>query len=109
VLNDARDGSAWMYSFSGVEPMVFTFYGAKAGSAAETLQNRLNDIDASSSVRRLLEEENVRYVLVGEGFVRPGMERIPGMDRLSDVEGLREVFRNDDAAIYEVVAAVPTG
>src|SRR5690606_11847924 len=35
VLNDSRDGSAWMYSFSGVEPMVFTFYGAPPRSSAE--------------------------------------------------------------------------
>jgi hypothetical protein len=31
------------------------------------------------------------------------MQRSPGLRRLSDVEGLEEVFGNDAARIYEVV------
>jgi hypothetical protein len=109
VMNDRLDGSVWMYSFSGVEPMVFTFYGAEPRSAADRLQNRLNQLDRNDSIRRLVDEENVRYVIVGEGFVRPEMKRAPGMKYLMSVDGLERVFRNDDAVIYEVVPAVPAG
>jgi hypothetical protein len=109
VMNDRLDGSVWMYSFSGVEPMVFTFYGAEPRSAADRLQNRLNQLDRNDSIRRLVDEENVRYVIVGEGVVRPEMKRAPGMKYLMSVDGLERVFRNDDAVIYEVVPAVPAG
>jgi hypothetical protein len=105
VLNDADDGSVWMYSFARVEPMVFTFYGAHPGSVSARLQNHLNQLDRSPAVRDLLEKEGVRYVIVGKGFVRPGMERALGMTHLSAVKGLKTVFRNQDAVIYEVVPA----
>jgi hypothetical protein len=105
VINDQLDGSVWMYAVAGVEPMVFTFYGAPPGSVAEQLQQKLNKLDRNPSVRRLLEEANVRYVIVGDGFVRPGMQRAPGMRRLASVAGLERVFGNDDAVIYEVLPA----
>lgn len=109
VMNDRLDGSVWMYSFSGVQPMVMTFYGAPPRSPADRLQNRLNQMDRNDSIRRLLDEENVRYVVVGEGFVRPEHRRAPGMRYLTGVDGLERVFRNDDAIVYEVVPAVPAG
>jgi hypothetical protein len=103
VMNDAHDGSVWMYSAAGVEPMVFTLYGAPAGTDAAHLQNRLNQMDRVPSVRRVMEEASVRYVIVGQGFVRPEMKRAPGLRHLSRVDGLEQVFRNEDAVIYEVV------
>jgi hypothetical protein len=109
VMNDAHDGSVWMYASAGVKPMVFTFYGAHAGSPAQTLENRLNQMDRVPSVRRLIEKEHVRYVIVGNGFVRPEMTRAPGLRDLGDVHGLHEVFRTADATVYEVVAAASAG
>jgi hypothetical protein len=103
VMNDRLDGSVWMYSSAGVEPMEWTFYGTPAGSVADRLTNSLNEMDDDPSVRRLVEEAGIRYVVVGEGFVRLGMERSPGLRNLAGVAGLEQVFRNDDARIYEVV------
>jgi hypothetical protein len=104
-MNDAHDGSVWMYASAGVKPMVFTFYGAHPGTDAQVLERRLNQMDRVPSVRRLLEKDGVRYVIVGQGFVRPDMTRAPGLRSLNRVEGLRRVFRNADAEIYEVVPA----
>jgi hypothetical protein len=109
VMNDRNDGSVWMYSFAGVEPMVFTFYGARPGTDAEQLQEKLNRLDRDPSVRRLVEEADVRYVIVGDGFVRLDMERAPGLRNLDRVDGLEPVFRNDQAVIYEVLPAAPQG
>jgi hypothetical protein len=108
-MNDRFDGSVWLYSFSGVQPMVFTFYGAPPRSVADRLERRLNRLDYDPSVRRLVDTANVRYVVVGEGFVRPGMTRAPGLQHLTVVKGLKQVFRNDDATVYQVVSPVPTG
>ncbi len=109
VMNDRFDGSVWMYASAGVEPMVFTFYGAPEGSPPERLFEELNRMDEEPAIRRLVDEENVRYVLLGDGFIRPGMERARGLKHLRSVDGLEQVFRNDDAVIYEVLAPVPQG
>jgi hypothetical protein len=104
VMNDRLDGSVWMYSFSGVQPMVMTLYGAPAGSAADRLQSGLNRLDRSAAVQRLVAKADVRYVFLGKGFIREGMKRAPGLTDLGDVHGLKRVFGNRDATIYEVVA-----
>ncbi|MCZ2806493.1 hypothetical protein O2W18_15390 [Modestobacter sp. VKM Ac-2983] len=103
VMNDRLDGSVWMYSYAGVEPMVFTFYGPPAGSVADRLQERLNQLDTSAAVRRMVEEANVRYVFLGGGFIREGMQRIEGLRDLDAVDGLKRVFANESAIVYEVV------
>ena len=109
VMNDAHDGSVWMYSAAGVEPMVFTFYGAHPGTDAERLQNGLNQMDRVPSMRRLVEKAGVKYVIVGQGFVRPAMTRAAGLRNLDRVHGLERVFQNKDAVIYQVVAAAAVG
>jgi hypothetical protein len=103
VMNDRLDGSVWMYASAGVEPMEWTFYGTPPGSVADRLTSGLDEMDDDPSVRRLVEEAGIRYVVVGEGFVREGMERSPGLRHLAGVEGLEQVFGNDAARVYEVV------
>jgi MYXO-CTERM domain-containing protein len=105
VMNDRLDGSVWMYAVAGVEPMEWTFYGVPSGSPIEQLYERLNRMDGDAGIRELLAEERVRYVVVGEGFVRDWVDRAPGLRRLDGVDGLERVYDNDDAAVYEVVAA----
>ena len=105
VMNDRHDGSAWMYAKAGVEPLEFNFFGAEDGTVVARLCNSLNQMDDSRLVRRLLREEHVRYVIVGEGFVMPYHVRAPGLEGLDQVQGLRQVFSNDAAVVYEVVGA----
>ena len=45
---------------------------------------------------------NAPYVLVGAGNVRPWLGPSAGMKDLADVTGLREVYRNPGAVVYEV-------
>lgn len=104
VMNDRLDGSVWMYATAGVEPMEWTFYGAQPGSVADDLHGDLNQMDHDASVRRELRQAHVRYVIVGEGFVRD-VPRAPGLRNLDKVQGLRQVFHNSGATIYEVESA----
>jgi hypothetical protein len=104
VMNDRLDGSVWMYAKAGVAPMEWTFYGAQPGSAADRLHTSLNKMDTSPAVRRLLANNHVEYVIVGRGFVRADIQRAPGLQDLSQVHGLQQVYRTRDAIIYQVVA-----
>jgi hypothetical protein len=103
VINDRQDGSVWMYAVTGVQPMESTFVGSGPDTVAGQLYGRFNQLDDDPEVRRLVDEANVRYAIVGEGFVNDWLTRAPGLQDLDDVRSLREVFRNDDAVVYEVV------
>jgi hypothetical protein len=108
VMNDRFDGSVWMYASAGVQPMEWTFYGAPAGSVVSRLRENLNQLDRSATVRGLVEKADVRYVIVGRGFMR-GLPRAHGLTGLARVQGLSQVFHNKDATIYEVRAAAEAG
>ncbi len=102
VMNDRWDGSVWMYAVAGVRPVEWTFYGSAVDSPAWVLTQDFRDLDTSRRVQDAVRELDVRYVVVGQGFLRPDMTRAPGLVGLQRVEGLTEVFRNSDAVIYEV-------
>jgi hypothetical protein len=103
VMNDRRDGSVWMYALTGVRPMDPTYAGAGPDTVTGQLYAEFNQIDVDPAVRRLVDEANVRYVIVGEGFVYDQPNRAPGLEELDRVSSLREVFRNSGAVIYEVL------
>ena len=102
VVNDVADGGVWMYALAGVRPVNWTFYGAPPGTDAQFLLDNLNRLDTDPRVRSVLEALNARYVLVGAGEVRPWLGPSAGMKDLADVAGLREVYRNPGAVVYEV-------
>jgi hypothetical protein len=102
VVNDVADGGVWMYALAGVRPVNWTFYGALPGTDAQFLLDNLNRLDTDPRVRAVLETLNARYVLVGAGEVRPWLGPSVGMKDLADVVGLREVYRNSEAVVYEV-------
>jgi hypothetical protein len=103
VMNDRLDGSVWMYAVAGVQPMEWTFYGTKPDSVPDTLHVRLNDMDDDPAIARMVAEANVRYVIVGRGFVRNVPVRAPGLQYLRYVDGLEQVYKNEQATIFEVV------
>ncbi|MCE3550356.1 hypothetical protein LWC33_02640 [Pseudonocardia sp. RS11V-5] len=108
VVNDVQDGAVWMYGLDGVMPVNWTFYGARPGSDAQFLLDNLNQLDQSPRVRETLARLNVKYAIFGQGMVRPGETRSPGMVNLSSVAGLQPVYQNSGATIYEILpAAVP--
>ena len=106
VMNDPSDGSAWMWAMHGVRPMFGQAVLTPIRPALEPDQDaaltRFNCLDSSPEIRRIVEEYNIEYVYVGEGFIIPTMERAPGLRGLSDVESLQLVFDNGGAQIYRI-------
>ncbi|CCH27494.1 DUF6541 family protein [Actinosynnema sp. NPDC047251] len=102
VMNDVTDGSAWMYAVAKVEPVVWSFYGAPDGSTESYLVANLRLINVDPKVREGLDRLKVRYVILGKGFVRPWGNRARGLYSLPLVKGFHQVYRTDDATIYEI-------
>lgn len=102
VLNDVFDGSAWLYAVAEVEPVEWTFYGTPEGSPNNYLVRNLNKINRDPRVREALDELNVRYVIIGQGYVRLDKKLTPGLSGLDRTPGFREVFRNAGATVYEI-------
>lgn len=102
VLNDYQDGSLWMYAVDGVEPVKWTFNNVTQGTTAQYLLDNLNRLDSDPRVREAMKDVNARYVFVGAGTVRNDDLRSPGMIGLDSVSGLRPVFRDPDAVVYEL-------
>ncbi|WP_285612057.1 DUF6541 family protein [Actinokineospora globicatena] len=111
VANDPHDGSPWMWAIDGVQPLfkvsvIGPIPPRKDGSNdASIILNRLNDLDTDSSVRRAVENLKISYVFVSRGSVKadPMAPVAIGLQDLDEVSGLREVYRNTDSTIYQVV------
>ncbi|SDH43616.1 hypothetical protein SAMN05216553_12224 [Lentzea fradiae] len=107
VMNDAADGSAWMWALEEVRPV----FGHALNGVAEPkvvgedraeLFTSFNRLDSDREVRAIVERLKVTYVFEGWGFAAPGIERAPGMRGLDQVKSLELVFSNEQAKIYKV-------
>lgn len=135
VMNQNSDGSAWMYSMTGIKPVnghievarvpadsdlsrrVTTIDPPPPGPDVEVftmsdaqmlLHKRFNRIDTDPEVRATVERLNVQYVIVGRGHVRTWFRRAEGLRGLESVRSLELVYENPDARIYRVLPAADT-
>ncbi|WP_018683445.1 DUF6541 family protein [Actinokineospora enzanensis] len=102
VMNDAMDGSVWMYAFSGVQPVEWTYYGSPKGTDPYLLYQGLNKLDTDRDVRAAIQRNRIRYVILGTGYMRGHTERPEGLDDLAAIPDIKMVFENDAAMIYEL-------
>jgi len=106
VMNDPGDGSPWMWSLAGVRPIFahIIFPGVELSMSAQTqtLFNSFHCLDADPEVRDLIEEYDISYVYVGEGFVRADFTRPSGLRDLGAADSLDLVYRQGEIAIYRI-------
>jgi len=102
VMNDPYDGSVWMYALTKLRPVEWNLRGPD-GHASALLLEELNRRGDAPEVERALSDLDVHYVVVGTGFVRADLRRAPGLVGLAKVPGLRRVYENANAAVYEVL------
>ncbi|PRX47913.1 hypothetical protein B0I33_105497 [Prauserella shujinwangii] len=104
VMNDRMDGGNWMYALEGIRPVEWKYNGPLPDTPQRLLTRRLDQLGEGpwdAELRAALDQLNVRYVLVGRGFVRD-VERRLGLRQLRGNPHFTEVFRNRDAVIYEI-------
>lgn len=106
VMNDPGDGSPWMWSLADVRPIfphiIFPGVQLSMSVEAQTLFNSFQCLDADPEVRELIEDYNISYAYVGEGFVRADFTRPYGLRDLGAADSLDLVYRQGDIAIYRV-------
>ncbi|MEO6090561.1 MAG: DUF6541 family protein, partial [Umezawaea sp.] len=102
VLNDRNDGSAWMYAISGAHPVAGHFDGSLESPDLTSLQNDFRKYETDPRVRSTIKRLNVKYVMVGRGYVRDFNRRAPGLRDLNSAAFLTKVYENEDAVIYRL-------
>ncbi|MGH3440175.1 MAG: DUF6541 family protein, partial [Sciscionella sp.] len=106
VMNDRYDGSAWMYAIAGVHPVAAHFDASKlAGTGPALLGADFNRYQSDPMVRADVRKLNVRWVMVDTGYVHPkhGYTRQAGLLGLAHDDWLRQVYRNADVTIYQLI------
>jgi hypothetical protein len=108
VMNDRNDGTAWMYAIVGVRSVVGHYDGTWIGPDAALLADSFNSYDDNPAVREAVARENIRYVMIGRGFIREYFRRQPGLRDLDGAAFLEKVYENEDAVVYKLRPAAGT-
>ncbi|MET9628573.1 DUF6541 family protein [Lentzea sp. NPDC006480] len=109
VMNDRQDGSVWLYALAGVQPMEWSYYGAKEETDQGILTRHLQDIDKDPKIRQIIDEHGIKYVLFGVGYVRPYTIPAPGLQTLDKLPEMKKVYENPQARVYEILPAGSNG
>lgn len=105
VMNDRGDGSVWMYALTGVQPVAARYSDPDGVEPDQLLlAQRFRDVDTDPAVRAAADRLGVRWAVVGEGFLREGAVREPGLVDLDRVPSLRRVWSNGAFTIYRLTA-----
>ncbi len=106
VLNDPNDGSAWMWSLAGVQPV----FGAALTTPVkpplpqerQLVVDGLNCLDSDERVREAVQELGVRYVYSSSETIQGPPTPNLGFRDLSSVQSLTPVYERDGVTIYEI-------
>ncbi|MGH3776230.1 MAG: DUF6541 family protein [Pseudonocardiaceae bacterium] len=102
VMNDRYDGSGWMYALYGVRPVAAHFSTQAIGDGPDLLAGGLDHYDSRTDVRAAVAQLDVKWVIVGPGFVWASMRRQSGLEHLSQVRAFDLVYDEDGVQIYKI-------
>ncbi|PVZ09539.1 DUF6541 family protein [Actinomycetospora cinnamomea] len=102
VMNDTGDGSVWMYALGGALPVAGHYNQSQVDPDVTLLSQRFDEYATAPAVRAAAERLDVRWVVLGQGFLREGATRQPGLDDLGRVPSLQLVYQNPDFVIYRL-------
>ncbi|WP_127129545.1 DUF6541 family protein [Georgenia sp. SYP-B2076] len=114
VMNNANDGSTYLYVYDGIPVVNIQTLGAEPYT--RKLLEDFDHLDTDAQVRELVRKYDIRWVYVdaeepviaaatpedpGQVFLGP-----PGLEDLADVTSLREVFAAGSVTVYRVKESV---
>lgn len=104
VMNDANDGSPYMLATEGLRPIFGHAVppGSRMGPRQQILLDHFNCLDSSEAVRDVIALKDIRFVFVGEGFLRPEFTHMAGLEGLSRSPSLELVYSEGGARVYAV-------
>jgi hypothetical protein len=107
VMNDPNDGSAYLSAEAGLHPLFGhvvnpAFISREMGPTQQLLLERFNCLDSDPEVREAIEDLDIRYVFLGNGFIRDWMTRLPGLRGIDASPSLDLVHRAPGVRVFEV-------
>ena len=104
VLNEERDGSAWMYASSGLRPLLAVYQYLPTTQTEDRLYlaTHIADVGEDGRVRELIARWGIRFVMVSDtGFV----DEPPRVDAndLIDNPAFEEVFTEGGIRIFRLL------
>ena len=110
VMNDPYDGSALMWSLTGVRPAFASPVIANHELSTMEKNRRIlfdsfNQIDTNPKVQEAVKNLGIDFVIVCQGFIAPASEHVAGMRDLGLVDRLEVVYQNEEATIYRIRAS----
>jgi uncharacterized protein DUF6541 len=106
VMNDSNDGSAYLSAVTGLRPLfghiVEPRLVSKMGPTQQLLIEHFNCLDSDPEVREAIEDLDIRYVFLGNGFIREWFTRLPGLRGIDASPSLRLVHREPGVRVFEV-------
>ncbi|UKD53469.1 hypothetical protein L3Q65_37095 [Amycolatopsis sp. FU40] len=103
AMNDRWDGTPWTYALSGVRTVAAHDDGTKPPSDAVLLAAKFRDYDTDPAVRAAVQRLNIHWVILGRPAAPPKRAYAdPGVNGLAGLPFLKEVYRNEDAVIYQL-------
>ncbi|SDC05942.1 hypothetical protein SAMN05660690_0382 [Geodermatophilus telluris] len=107
VMNDPNDGSAYLSAEAGLRPLFGhvvnpAFISREMGPTQQLLLSHFNCLDSDPEVRAAIDDLDIRYVFLGNGFMRDWMTRMPGLRGIDASPSLRLVHREPGVRVFEV-------
>lgn len=104
VMNDPRDGSAYLYPLTGVRT-VFGHIDDVHGDGQTVLGKRFSELDDDERVQEAIRDLDVTYVMTSRGALEVGDDVFDfgeGLEDLDEADALELVYENPDTRIYRV-------
>ncbi|WP_326929348.1 DUF6541 family protein [Amycolatopsis orientalis] len=104
AMNDRWDGTPWTYALSGVRTVAAHDDGTKPPSDAVLLAAKFHDYDTDPAVRAAIQRLNIHWVILGRPADPPKRPYADeGLNGLEGLPFLKEVYRNEDSVIYQLI------
>ena len=114
-MNNANDGSNYGYVYYDLPLVNYATLGSAATMWGVELLAHFDELGDDPAVDCLIERYDVTHVFVsrtvpvigaggdpGDWIAEPLFRTAPGLDQVAEAPGLRVVFENEDATVYEV-------
>ena len=115
IMNNANDGSTYGYVYHDLPLVNYATLGSATTMWGVELLARFDELGDDPAVDCLIERYDVTHVFVsrtvpvigaggdpGDWIEEPLFRTAPGLDQVAEAPGLRVVFENEDATVYEV-------
>lgn len=113
VMNDSKDGSAYLSAVVGLRPLFGHVVEPRVipmmGQRQQLLLEHFNCLDSDPDVRAAIADLDIRYVFLGSGYVREDFGRVPGLVGIAGSPSLEVIHTAPGVQVYEVDLADTEG